>query len=404
MTRSTVPPGIWALGFVSLLMDVSSEMILALLPVFLVSTLGTPMTAVGLIEGIAEATAAITKVFSGVLSDWLGRRKLLAVIGYGLAAATKPVFPLAPDIGWVVAARVVDRIGKGLRGAPRDALIADLAPEEARGAAYGLRQALDLAGAFLGPLGAMLGVWLLAGNLRAVFWIAVVPAVLAVALLIVAVPEPAAKRQIARFPLRRDELLRLPVSYWLLLGVASLLTLARFSDAFLVLKASAVGLPVAAVPLALVGVNLVSSLASYPAGLWADRRSRREVLSAAFPVLILANLSLARATGHAGLALGIAFWGLHVGLSQGLLATLVADVAPPDLRGTAFGLFNLATGLALLVASLLAGALWQAAGPSATFLAGAALATLGLVALLAAARAHPELGATPRRAPAAKAT
>ena len=230
-----------------------------------------------------------------------------------------------------------------------------------------------------------------------------VPAVLAVALLIVAVPEPSVKRQIPRFPLRREELLRLPVGYWLLLGVASLLTLGRFSDAFLILKASAVGLPVAAVPLALVGVNLVSSLASYPAGLWADRRSRRQVLFAAFPVLILADLALARATGHAGFALGIALWGLHVGLSQGLLLTLVADVAPSDLRGTAFGLFNLAAGLALLAASLLAGALWQAAGPAATFLAGAGLASLGLVALLAAARAHPELGATPRRAPAAKA-
>ncbi|MBI1217436.1 MAG: MFS transporter [Rhodobacteraceae bacterium] len=392
-----VPRAVLALGFVSLLMDVSSEMTYALLPVYLVTVMGAPMAAVGVIEGVAQATAAIVKVFSGALSDWLGRRKALAVLGYGLAALTKPVFPLAPTLGWVVAARFLDRVGKGLRGAPRDAMIADLAPPEARGAAFGLRQSLDLAGAFLGPLGAMAGVWLFAGNLRAVFWVAVLPAFAAVALLIVAVPEPArSARAAARFPLRRAELGRLSRAYWLVTGVAGLLTLAEFSDAFLILKARDVGLPLALVPLTLVGVNLVSSLAAWPAGVLSDRAGRIGVLAAAFPLLIAADLVLGLGTGLAALSLGVALWGLHVGLSQGLLATLVADIAPAGLRGTAYGVFNLITGVALLIASTLAGALWQTAGAGATFLAGAALAAAGLAALGLAHRAIPTLGARPK--------
>lgn len=392
-----IPRAVVALGFVSLLMDVSSEMTYALLPVYLVTVMGAPMAAVGVIEGIAQATAAIVKVFSGALSDWLGRRKALAVLGYGLAALTKPVFPLAPTLAWVVAARFLDRVGKGLRGAPRDALIADLAPPEARGAAFGLRQSLDLAGAFLGPLGAMVGVWVFAGNLRAVFWVAVAPAFLALALLIFAVREPAnAARPAAHFPLRRAELARLSRAYWLVVGVASLLTLAEFSTAFLILKARETGLPLALIPLALVGVNLVSSLAAYPAGVLSDRTGRIGLLAAAFPMLIAADLVLGLGAGYGALTVGIALWGLHVGLSQGLLATLVADIAPPELRGTAYGMFNLITGVALLIASTLAGALWERAGSGATFLAGAGLAALGLIALGLARRAIPTLGATPK--------
>jgi MFS family permease len=392
-----IPRAVWALGFVSLLMDVSSEMTYALLPVYLVTVMGAPMAAVGVIEGIAQATGAIVKVFSGALSDWLGRRKALAVLGYGLAALTKPVFPLAPTLAWVIAARFLDRVGKGLRGAPRDALIADLASPEARGAAFGLRQSLDTAGAFLGPLGAMVGVWFFAGNLRAVFWVAVAPAFAAVALLIFAVREPVhIARPAARFPLSRAELARLSPAYWLVVGVASLMTLAEFSSAFLILKAQETGLPLALVPLALVGVNLISSLAAYPAGVLSDRTGRIGLLAAAFPALIAADLVLGLGTGMETLAVGIALWGLHAGLSQGLLATLVADIAPPDLRGTAYGMFNLITGVALLIASTLAGALWEWAGSGATFLAGAGLAALGLAALGLARRAIPTLGATPK--------
>ena len=382
--RAGLPRGIWALGFVSMLMDVSSEMIHALLPAYLV-LLGTSTLAVGVIEGIAEATAAIVKVFSGALSDWLGRRKLLAAIGYGLAACTKPVFPLATSLGWVVAARFIDRVGKGIRGAPRDALIADLAPPGLRGAAFGLRQSLDTAGAFLGPLLAIGLMALSGGDFKLVFWVAVLPAFGAFALIVLAVrdPQPATGGAApVRSPLSRGELARLPPAYWWVVGIAAVFTLARFSEAFLVLRAQALGLGLMWVPAVLVLMNGVYSLSSYPIGRLADRMPRGALLAAGIAVLVVADLVIAFVDGLAGLALGVALWGLHMGMSQGLLAALVADAAPATLRGTAFGVFNLVAGLALLVASTLAGALWDVAGPRATFLAGAGLAGLALLGLL----------------------
>jgi MFS family permease len=382
--RAGLPPGIWALGFVSMLMDISSEMIHALLPAYLV-LLGTSTLAVGVIEGIAEATAAIVKVFSGALSDWLGRRKLLAAIGYGLAACTKPVFPLATSLGWVVAARFIDRVGKGIRGAPRDALIADLAPPGLRGAAFGLRQSLDTAGAFIGPLLAIGLMALSGGDFRLVFWVAVLPAFGAFALIVLAVrdPQPAAGGAApVRAPLSRRELARLPPAYWWVVGIAAVFTLARFSEAFLVLRAQALGLGLMWVPAVLVLMNVVYSLSSYPVGRLADRMPRGALLAAGIAVLVVADLVIALVDGLAGLALGVALWGLHMGMTQGLLAAQVADVAPAPLRGTAFGVFNLVGGLALLVASTLAGALWDVFGPRATFLAGAGLAGLALLGLL----------------------
>lgn len=384
-TLRAIPPGIWALGFVSMLMDISSEMIHALLPVYLVTVLAASATTVGIIEGIAEATASVTKVFSGAVSDWFGRRKLLAVLGYGLAAVSKPVFPLAPSLGWLFAARFVDRVGKGIRGAPRDALVADIAPEQLRGASFGLRQSLDTAGAFIGPLIAIGLMWLTANDFRAVFWFAVLPAFLALALMVLAVREPrrsATLRQV-RFPLHRGELRRLGLDYWLVIAVAFVFTLARFSEAFLVLRAQSAGLSVMLVPAVLVVMNVVYSLAAYPAGVIADRRGRRSVLVAGMVCLIAADLVLAASAGISGVALGVALWGLHMGMTQGLLATLVADTAPTELRGTAFGVFNLVTGGALLAASVIAGLLWDGLGPKTTFLAGAGLALLALLGSLA---------------------
>ncbi len=381
-TRPRLPAGIWALGLVSMLMDISSEMIHALLPVYLVGVLGASTLAVGVIEGIAEATAAITKVFSGALSDWLGRRKLLAAIGYGLAAFTKPVFPLADTVGWVVAARFVDRIGKGIRGAPRDALIADLAPPGLRGAAFGLRQSLDTTGAFLGPLVAIGLMALTGGDIRLVFWVAVLPAFGAFALISLAVhdvPRPGAER--VRAPLSRAELARLPAAYWWVVGISAVFTVARFSEAFLVLRAQELGVALAWIPAVLVVMNVVYSLSSYPVGVLADRMHRGSLLGLGFAMLVAADLALALVDGLPGLAIGVALWGLHMGMTQGLLAALVADAAPAELRGTAFGVFNLAGGLALLVASVVAGGLWDAFGSRATFLCGAAFAALALVGL-----------------------
>lgn len=380
-----IPAGVWALGFVSLLMDISSEMIHALLPVYMVAVLGTSTLAVGIIEGIAEATASITKIFSGALSDWLGKRKLLAALGYGLAAVTKPIFPLAPSLDWLIAARFIDRIGKGIRGAPRDALVADIAPPELRGASFGLRQSLDTVGAFLGPLLAIGLMWLTSDHFATVFWFAVIPAFLCVTVLIVFVKEPERPKDMrqVRMPLRREELRRLGTGYWWVVAIAAVFTLARFSEAFLILRAQSLGLPVMLAPAVLVLMSLAFSLSAYPVGILSDRMNRTVLLICGLILLVVADLILAFTTGFAALALGVVLWGLHMGFTQGLLATLIADTAPAELRGTAFGMFNLVTGLTLLAASVIAGALWDMIGPQATFLAGAAFAALTVVGLVA---------------------
>lgn len=383
-TRQGIPAGVWALGFVSMLMDISSEMIHALLPVYMVAVLGTSALAVGIIEGIAEATASITKVFSGALSDWLGNRKWLAAFGYGLAAVTKPIFPLASSLDWLIAARFIDRVGKGIRGAPRDALVADIAPPHLRGASFGLRQSLDTIGAFLGPLLAIALMWFTADRFHVVFWIAVIPAVLSVAVLLVFVKEPARPKQLrkVRLPLHRDELRRLGVTYWWVVAVAAVFTLARFSEAFLILRAQSIGLPLALVPVVLVIMALAYSLSAYPVGVLSDRVDRLTLLGIGLLLLVAADLVLAFASGLVGVAIGVVFWGLHMGFTQGLLATLVAETAPAELRGTAFGLFNLVSGVALLLASVVAGALWDITGPQGTFLAGAAFSVLTLAGLV----------------------
>jgi len=385
-TALRIPPAVWALGFVSLLMDVSSEMIHSLLPVFLVAGLGASALAVGLIEGAAEATALIVKVFSGALSDYVGRRKPLAALGYGLGALSKPLFALASSSGLVLAARLIDRIGKGIRGAPRDALVADLTPPQVRGAAFGLRQSLDTVGAFVGPLLAMGLMLAWANDFRAVFWVAVIPGALAVALLLVGVREPARESRAPVNPIRREQLRRLPGAYWWVVGIGAVFTLARFSEAFLVLRAQAGGLPIAFTPLVLVAMNVVYALAAYPFGRLSDRVGHRGLLALGLAVLIAADAALAWRDHGASVWAGIALWGLHLGITQGLLATMVADTAPADLRGTAFGLFNLVAGIAMLVASVLAGLLWDAYGASLTFVAGAAFGALALAATTLAPR------------------
>lgn len=388
-----IPRGVWALGFVSLFMDASSELVHSLLPALFVS-LGISMAAVGLIEGVAEATAAITKVFSGALSDRLGKRKILAVIGYGLATVTKPLFPLAQSVEVLFAARFIDRIGKGIRGAPRDALIADITPPAIRGAAYGLRQSLDAAGAFIGPLLALALMVLLSDDIALVLWFALIPAVLCMAFLLFGVEEPEAipaakdgggKRGL---PLRRADLARMSGRYWLIVAIGALFALARFSVAFLVLRAMDLGLPVGLSPLVLVLMSVVFSLSAYPVGLLADRMDRGILLALGFVSLIVAELLLAEASGYVLVMAGVAVWGVHLGLTQGLLSAMVADSAPDHLRGTAFGIFNLVNGIALLFASLAAGLLWQMLGASVAFYAGAAFAGAALLLLLVSFRSR----------------
>lgn len=389
--RSGVPRGVWALGFVSLFMDLSSEIIHAVLPMFLVTGLGVGVVAVGLIEGAAEATAQVTKAFSGTLSDRLGKRKPLVVLGYGIAAFTKPMFPLATAALWVFIARFLDRLGKGIRGAPRDALIADIAPSEARGASYGLRQALDTVGALAGPLLATALLAATGGDFRAVMWVAVAPAFVSVAVLLAGVKEPAVTRALrpSRLPLRGRDLARLGSAFWGFVAVAVALMLARFSEAFLLLRADSLGVPLALIPLVFVAMNAVFALTSFPAGRLSDRIGRRRLVGLGFAVLLLAHGALALASSPAQVFVGAGLWGLHLGLTQGVLSAMVADLAPAALRGTAFGLFNMGAGLAVLAASLAAGVLWDLYGPAVPFAAAAVVAALALAAFLAVRPVRP---------------
>jgi MFS family permease len=381
-TERGLPRAVWALGLTSLFMDTSSELIHGLLPVFLVVTLGASATALGVIEGIAEATAQITRVFSGWLSDALGGRKALTVAGYGLAAATKPLFPLANSIGLVLVARFLDRIGKGIRGAPRDALVADLTPAEKRGEAFGLRQSLDTIGATLGPAAAIALMYLFHDDIRTVLWFAVIPAVLAVVVLVLGVKEPKHAQARARAPLHAKEITQLPSAYWLVIVAATVFTLARFSEAFLVIRARDGGLALAWAPAVIAVMSLVYAASAYPAGWVQDRIGARPLLLSGLVALISADLLLDFGQTLLAVFLGICLWGLHMGLTQGVLAALIAETAPVRLRGTAFGLFGLITGLAALLASIIAGLLWDRIGASATFLAGAAFAAAAFAAFL----------------------
>lgn len=379
-----IPRTVWALGFVSMFMDISSEMIHALLPLFLTTTLGVSIAMVGLIDGIAEATASITKVFSGYFSDRMGKRKPLILIGYGLGALSKPLFALAGTAPVIMSARFADRIGKGLRGAPRDALVADVTPPEIRGRAFGLRQSIDTVGAFLGPLIAIAAMAAFANDMRTVFWLAIIPAGIAVLFVLVGVEDAKSPpgEISARVPVRMSDLRRLPKTFWLLVAIGAVFTLARFSEAFLILKANAEGLPLALTPLVLVAMNAVYMLAAYPLGSLSDRVSAKAMLISGLIVLIAADVALAVLPGIVGAFVGIALWGVHMATTQGLFAKLVADRSPVELRGSAYGIFNLVTGLALLAASVIAGVIWDVSGPAATFWVGAAFAVIAIAGLM----------------------
>lgn len=361
-TLRRIPSGVWVVGGVSLLMDVSSEMIHSLLPLFMATTLGASVVVIGLIEGLAEATALMVKVFSGVISDWLGKRKGLALLGYGLGALSKPLFAIATTSGMILTARLTDRLGKGIRGA-----------------AYGLRQSLDTIGAFLGPLLAVGLMFLWHDDFRAIFWVAVIPGVMAVALLFFGLHEPRAPvAQKRTNPISRANLRRLGNATWWVIALGGIFTLARFSEAFLVLKALEVDIPLALIPLVMVAMNLLYSVTAYPFGKLSDAMSHSQLLQWGLVVLILADMVLAFSTHWSGVLIGVALWGIHMGMTQGLLAAMIAAASPADLRGTAFGMFSLISGVALLLASTAAGILWEFSGSASTFIAGAVicLATL----------------------------
>lgn len=379
---SKIPKGVWVVGGVSMLMDISSESIHSLLPLFMMTTLGTSVLFIGLIEGLAEATALFIKVFSGAISDYLGQRKGLALLGYGLGALSKPLFALASSSGMVLGARLMDRTGKGIRGAPRDALVADVTPPEMRGAAYGLRQSMDTTGAFLGPLLAVSLMLLLDNDFRTVFWIALIPGLLSVALLYFGLQEPKNPVEHKRTnPIKRANLKRLGKACWWVIGLGAVFTLARFSEAFLVLRAQQSGVPLAFIPLVMVVMNVLYSLSAYPFGKLSDGMSHIRLLQWGLMVLIGADVVLALSSHWIGIILGVALWGVHMGMTQGLLAAMVAKTAPTDLRGTAFGIFSLVSGVGLLIASVSAGAIWEMFGAQYTFYAGAVICLVTLAYL-----------------------
>ena len=384
--RVRIPRTVWTLGLVSMFTDMGSEIVHSLLPLLLAGTLGASALTIGLIEGTAEALVLVTKVFSGYISDAIGKRKPLVLLGYGLAAASKPLFPLAGSVATVTIARLTDRFGKGIRGAPRDAMVSDLVAPEIRGAAFGLRQSLDTVGAVVGPLLAIAVMWHFADDIRKVLWFAVLPGIVSV-LLLLRVPEPAdGPRTPRRLPLTREGLRSLGPAFWRVAAIGGWIGLARFSEAFLVLRASERGLPAMWIPSVLVVMSVVYTLSAYPAGKLSDAMPRRRLLAWGMAVLLLADVLLAKADGLVLLFAGISLWGLHMGLTQGILASLVADTAPAEFRGTAFGAFNLVSGAALLAASALAGWLWQAHGPAATFWCGAAISAISLPLLVLVAR------------------
>ncbi|HYD19604.1 MAG TPA: MFS transporter [Patescibacteria group bacterium] len=366
-------------------MDISSEMIHSLLPVFLTGVLGVSALSVGIIEGIAEATASTVKIFSGAVSDWIGRRKPLLLLGYGLATLTKPLFPLAHSFETVLLARFVDRIGKGIRVAPRDAYLADITPQEQLGSAYGLRQTMDTTGAFIGPLLAVALMIYTVNDYRFVFWAAIIPALAVVFIIIFGVHEPAKKKQAEKrpFPLRPADIKALSGTFWLVTAIASVLTLARFSEAFLILRGDNIGLSAAYAPAILIVMNIVYSASAWPVGALSDRIGRNGLLAVGIAMLIAADLVLAFATSPLLVFAGAALWGLHMGLTQGIITAYIAQNIPASLRGTGFGVYNFVTGLVLLAASVIAGWLWSAQGPAFTFGAGALFSALSLAGFAA---------------------
>jgi MFS family permease len=377
-------PNVAVLSLVSLFMGMSSAMIYGLLPVFLVTILGASMASVGVIEGLAEATTSLMKIFSGVISDWIGRRKPLVLLGYGLSAINKVLFPLADTAFTVLIARVADRVGKGIRDAPRDALLTDVTPSGIRGSGFGLRLALYTIGAVVGPLAAI-GLMTLSGDdFRLVFWVALIPAFISVGILHVGIKEPPNQHSADdwRLPIRRADLARLAAPFWWAIVIASLFALARFSQAFLVLKAHDIGVDAAFVPMMLVLMHVIYSAAAYPFGVLSDYIDRRLQLVIGGVILISADLVLANASTVWVTSLGAILWGLQMGVTQGLLSAVIADAAPENLRGTAFGIYDLAVGIATFIASAGAGTVWMLGGPMATFSIGAALAAATVFMLL----------------------
>lgn len=375
-----LPKQIWALGFVSLLMDISSESIQGVLPIYLISSMGATATTLGLFEGVTEAMALVVKVFSGSLSDWMKKRKPLVIAGYFMGAISKPLFALANSVSMIFFIRLFDRIGKGVRGAPRDALMADIVPNNLRGQAFGLRQSLDTIGAFIGPILAMIVLSISNNDFSLLFWIAAIPGFLAVGVLFFGVHEKERSESIRPMSrLQFSDLKNFKKDYWLVVLLGCIFQLSRFSEAFLILKGKELGLPIESSPLVFIVMNIVYALTAYPIGNLSDKIGRSFFLIMGFIILIVADVLLATTSSIYLTFIGIALWGLHMGFSQGVLSAMVADTCPPQYKGTAYAFYNLFSAVALMLASTIAGSLWDNFGSQMTFFTGAGLAMVSLL-------------------------
>jgi MFS family permease len=380
---------VWVAGWVSFFMDVSSEMVYPLVPLFLSSTLGVSKSVVGLIEGIAEATASLLKLFSGVIADRFGKNKLLMGFGYGISTASRPILALASGWGMVFLARFTDRAGKGIRTAPRDAIIAASTPPGQLGLAFGFHRALDTAGAVVGPAVALaiLAVW--AADFRLVFWLSVVPGVLAVALIVWFIEADGRVRP-AQAALAWS-LRGFDDRFWEFLLVIGLFSLGNSSNAFLILKAEQVGTSPAWISGIYVGYNALYALMSVPGGLLADRVGMRRMIIVGLGLFAAVYAGIALASTPQQIAALFLCYGIYMGLTEGVQRAYLATLAPKERTATAFGLYHMVVGIAILPASLFAGVLWDTVGPAAPFLFGAGMAALAAVIFLGlggANRAH----------------
>ena len=384
-------PNVFFLGLVSFLTDASSEMIFPLLPLFLRNVLATPYTVIGLIEGAAESIASLVRIFSGWLSDKLGRRKGLTILGYGLSTFAKPFMYIATTWGIAFGVRFADRVGKGIRSAPRDALIADSLTPEQRGKGFGLHRAMDTFGAIVGIISAVVIVFVLQkGNLelapdtyQQLVLIGVIPAVLALFMFFF-IREPRREISTDVSPKARPGglLSGFDSRFKIFLGIIFLFSLGNSSDAFLILRAQSLGNPVLHILLMLVLFNFVYASVSTPAGILSDKLGRRRVILLGWVIYALVYLGFALASASWQLWLLFALYGLYYGLVEGVARAFVADLVPVEKRGTAYGLFHGVVGIALLPASLIAGWLWQVVNPAAPFLFGAGLAFVAMIGLL----------------------
>lgn len=359
-------------------MKISSVIVFTLSPLFMTQVLGASIFAVGILEGILEVITLLARIFSGIISDYIHKRKSIIVVGYIFALISRPFLALATRMEDVFLGRAFDRIGNGLDATPRDALVGDLAPPQIKGACYGLRESLSRAGSFAGALLVMALLWLTEGNFSLVFWIGSIPTVLALMVLVIFVkdsPNQQAQHKKPTHKFKLKDLKKLPLPFWLILLLSGLFMLSNFSGAFLILRAEQTGLDLHLTSLVMIIQNLATAGTAYPVGYLSDKMGRRSMMGVGIVLIVCSDLLLAWGGSLYTILGGVLLWGAEIGITQSILAVFLADTCPQDLRGTGFGLFHFINGCCLLLANVFAGWIWHDVNPSAMFLASAVMAS-----------------------------